>query len=158
MKTSVYIYMPRYKHQSVHIRLCKQREKFSISFIKQLPRKESKTPFSGRRNSYQLRSLVHKAFPCDQTLLWKKDAIQNTGLSPLGTNVAQDRTKLEMVKQNLPTFLVCSQQFKLNYSQRHCVTSNKDLHWASTGMGQGVWAKNCIFRENFLLENWTFVT
>ena len=35
-----------------------------------------------------------------------------------------------------------------------CLTSNKNLHWASGGE---VWDKNCIFWDNFLLENWTFV-
>ena len=36
----------------------------------------------------------------------KKGAIQNKGLSRLRTNVAQDRAKVVMVKQNLPSFLL----------------------------------------------------
>ena len=36
-----------------------------------------------------------------------------------------------------------------------CLTSNKNLHWAS---GEDVWTKNYIFWNNFLLENWSFVT
>ena len=35
-----------------------------------------------------------------------------------------------------------------------CLTSNKNLHWASGGE---VWAKNCILGDNFLLKNWSFV-
>ena len=35
-----------------------------------------------------------------------------------------------------------------------CLTSNKNLHWAS---GEDVWTKRYIFWNNFLLENWSFV-
>ena len=39
-----------------------------------------------------------------------------------------------------------------------CLTSNKNHHWASgSGGGRGVWAKNCILGDNFLVENWSFV-
>ena len=44
-----------------------------------------------------------------------------------------------------------------SYETTHCgicLTSNKNLHWASGG---DVWTKNYIFWNNFLLENWSFV-
>ena len=37
-----------------------------------------------------------------------------------------------------------------------CLTSNKNLYWASGGRGREIWAKNCIFwegvsaKENFI--------
>ena len=64
-----------------------------------------------------------------------------------------------MVKQNLPSYTLYVVSTSDETTQCGiCVTSNKNLHWASGG---DVWAKNCIFLGGgtiiILLENWSFV-
>ena len=63
-------------------------------------------------------------------------------MSPLGTSVAQDRTKLEMVKQNLLSSFVCGLVLQMKVLT---VALFDFLQKPALGIRGEVWAKNCIF-------------